>query len=84
MSREKKFVLVIYVTYIKSIGQVLTTVNHAIVDVDQFDSKFTWQEGLKTHIKRKHEGDKYACDQCDSQFTKKSVLKKHIISKHKV
>ena len=40
------------------------------------------EQPLRTHIKSKHEGVKYACNQCDYQATQQFNLTTHIKAKH--
>ena len=37
---------------------------------------------MKSHIKSKHEGVKYACNQCDYQASQRGHLTSHILYKH--
>ena len=50
---------------------------------EQYDSTFTGEDTLTTHMQSIHEGVMYSCNQCNSTFTKKSNLTKHMKSKHK-
>ena len=50
---------------------------------EQYDSTFTGEDTLTTHIQSIHERVMYSCNQCNSTFTEKSNLTKHMKSKHK-
>ena len=40
------------------------------------------QDGLESHIRVIHEGDRFKCDNCDLKLTTQQGLKKHVIAVH--